>query len=211
MAWPPAASTRLRTRAACASGFGGTRGPDQPAAPIVDDVAAGLARQGLAERAARGRRAERSATPARRRARRRRQRAGRRGSCPRPRPRRRLRASRRRRSSPPAWSARPRGLPLTPRCLPAAAASPPAPARRARPGRRRSGRNAELGRCAAPDTSKGEPSAAVMARLAGDVVEPAQQQRALAFRPRHHLQRHLGHDRRACPRSRPAACRGRSR
>ena len=33
------------------------------------------------------------------------------------------------------------------------------------------GRNAEFGRCAAPDTSNGEPSAAVIARLAVDIVE----------------------------------------
>ena len=36
----------------------------------------------------------------------------------------------------------------------------------------------------------------------GDIVEPAQHQRAFAFGPRHHLQRHFGHDRERAPRSR---------
>ena len=45
----------------------------------------------------------------------------------------------------------------------------------------------------------GEPRAAVIARLAADIVEAAQHQTALALRPRHHLQGYLGHDRKRAP------------
>ena len=57
-----------------------------------------------------------------------------------------------------------------------------------------SARSAELGTCAAPETSKGEPSAAVIALLAARSSRPRSTSVRSASGLRHHLQRHLGHD-----------------
>ena len=58
------------------------------------------------------------------------------------------------------------------------------------------------GRCAAPVTDQGEPSAADRAATAARVVEAGEDQRRLGLRRRQDLEGHLGQHRRACRRSR---------
>ena len=200
MAWPPAAADALPHQCGLGIRLRRQRRPDQAAAPVVDHVAAGFARQTLA-RARRPRPADRrSATPARRRARPWPRTARRRERTPRPPPRPHLRRFRPPRTATAAlaseaarWAAD--------AVMPSSRSSVTACPRRSEPAER-AGRDRATpisGTCAAPETSNGEPSAAVIARLAVDIVEPAQHQRALALRPRHHLQRHFGHDRERAP------------
>ena len=174
------------------------RRPDQAAAPVVDHVAAGLARQRLAERTARGRRTD--DPPHRPRAER--AAGGERLDVADRRPERRETRLLQISTVPNgASSLRQRGGAMGDRGRDALEPHqrdrmPGAPSAAGRRPRRRS---AGPGRCAAPDTSNGEPSAAVIARLAARSSRPRSTSVRSLSGLRHHLQRHLGHDRERAP------------
>ena len=172
--------------------------PDQAAAPVVDHVAAGVARQRLTERAARGRRTD--DPPYRPRAQRA---AGRErldvanrtpdrgrgrilaGSPP---PRTAPASCRARRRDATAEAAMPSSRSRVTACPgdPRPASAGRGPERRIRQMRR--ARDVER----RAQRRRHRP-------VGGEIIEPAQHQRAFALGLRHHLQGHFGHDRERAP------------